>query len=66
VVQVDREEYPLAAALSSLEDTVRPALAALQAAGKGDAADLLLQEVLNRTPVEEELLSLFRRVTRGE
>jgi hypothetical protein len=64
VVQADPEEFPLAAALDSLDANLAPALEALAAAGKGDAVALLQAEVV-RTPIEEELLALYRRVMRG-
>lgn len=64
VVQADPEEFPLARALDRLDVSMAPALAALEAAGKGDAAALVRAEV-SRTPLEEELLALYRRVMTG-
>jgi hypothetical protein len=63
-VAVDPEEFPLAAALDDLDAKVMPALAALEAAGKIDAAGLLRAE-LDMTPVEAELLRLWR-AARGD
>jgi hypothetical protein len=65
VVQADAEEFPLVAALDGLDTTLAPALAALEAAGKRDAADLIRGE-LTRSPLEEEALGLYRRVMRGD
>lgn len=64
VVSATPEEYPLAAALDHLDERVRPALEALAQAGKSDAVALLEGELV-RTPVEEELLALYRRVMTG-
>lgn len=65
VVQADPEEFPLAAHLAALDAAVAPALAALEAAGKVDAAGLLRAEV-ERSPLEEELVRLYRRVMSGD
>lgn len=65
VVQADPAEFPLAAALDALDVAMAPALAALDAAGKADAAGLLRGELV-RSAVESELLALYRRVLRGE
>jgi len=65
VVHATPGEYPMAAALDALDASLAPALAALEAAGKTDAADLIRAEV-SRTPLESELLALYRRVLRGE
>jgi hypothetical protein len=65
VVQANPEDYPHAAALDRLDASLAPALAALEAAGKADAAGLLRAEV-TRSEVEEELLALYRRVMRGD
>jgi hypothetical protein len=64
-VGVDQAEFPLAAALDHLQASVAPALEALEAAGKVDAAALIRAEVAT-TPVEAELLRLWRRVTTGD
>lgn len=61
-VRVDPEDYPLAVALDNLESSIAPALVALEAAGKVDAAALIRAEVAT-TPVEDELLALWRSVT---
>lgn len=66
VVMAEAQEYPLASALDALEATVAPAMAALEAAGRQDVADLMRAELAPRTPVEEELVRLYRRVMRGE
>jgi len=63
-VSVDLDEFPLAAAMAALDAALAPALAALDAAGKADAAALVRGE-LTRTPVEDELVRLYRRVTEG-
>lgn len=57
-------EYPLAAALDALDAALAPGLAALVAAGRTDAAELVRAE-LTRSPLEDELLRLFRRVMTG-
>jgi hypothetical protein len=64
-VGVDAAEFPLAAALDHLQASIAPALDALEAAGKVDAAALIRAEVAT-TPVEAELLRLWRRVTTGD
>jgi hypothetical protein len=58
------EAFPIASGLAALHATVAPTLAALEAAGKADAAALLRGE-LALTPAEAELLGLWRLVTRG-
>jgi len=65
VVQVSAGDYPLAEALDRLDMAMAPALEALEAAGKTDAAGLLRGE-LDRSPMEAELLALYRRVARSE
>jgi hypothetical protein len=65
VAHVEAGEYPLAEGLDALDQAMAPALAALDAAGKSDAAALLRGE-LTRSPVEAELLALWRRVMRAE
>lgn len=65
VVQAEAGDFPLAAALEALDATLAPALAALTAAGKVDAADLIRAE-LDRSPLEEELVRLYRRVMTGD
>ena len=64
-VAVAQAEFPLASALDHLHASVAPALEALEAAGKVDAAGLLRSE-LALTPTEQELLRLWRRVTHGD
>lgn len=61
-VGIDPADYPIAVALAALDEAVGPAIAALEAAGKGEAADLIRAEVAT-TPAETELLTLFREVT---
>lgn len=61
VVRVDPSEFPIASTLSALHDSVQPAIAALIAAGKSDAAALLRGE-LELTPVESELVRLWAEV----
>jgi hypothetical protein len=60
-VAVDPGDFPLAVSLDGLEAATAPAIAALEAAGKGDAAALVRAE-LARTPAEDELLRLWRQV----
>lgn len=55
--------YPIAAALDDLDRRVGPAIDALEAAGKVDAAALVRAE-LAMTPAEVELLALYRAVGR--
>ena len=57
-VRVDPSDYPIAAALEELDRAVAPAIAALEASGKLDAAALVRGE-LQRTPAEDELLRLW-------
>jgi hypothetical protein len=58
---VDPGAYPIAKALDELDRAVGPAILALEAAGKADAAGLVRSE-LARTPAEAELLALYREV----
>lgn len=58
---VDPADYPVARALDELDRLVVPAIEALRAAGKADAAELVKAE-LGRTPAEEELLRLYQEV----
>lgn len=60
--RVDPSDYPIAVALDELERAVEPAVAALEAAGKTDAANLVRSE-LTKTPAEAELLALWRELT---
>jgi hypothetical protein len=61
-IRVDPEDFPLAVALDDLEAATAPALAALERAGKVDAAALVRAEVAT-TPAEAELLRLWRLAT---
>jgi hypothetical protein len=65
VVSATPEEFPLAAHLAALDASVAPAIVALEEAGKTDAAALLSAE-LERSPLEEELVALYRRVMAGD
>lgn len=65
VVRAEPGEYPLAEALDHLDTALAPGLAALEAAGRQDAAELVRAELV-RTPLEEELLALYRRVMTGD
>ena len=58
---VDPDDYPVAAGLDELDRMVAPAIEALLAAGKADAAELVRAE-LKRSPAEEELLRLYQEV----
>ena len=58
---VDPGDYPIARSLDELERAVEPAILALEAAGKSDAAALVRGE-LAKTPAELELLALYREV----
>lgn len=60
--RVDPAEYPIASALADLHRSIGPALAALEAAGKTDAASLVRAELAN-TPAEAELLRLWQELT---
>ena len=63
-VGLDPSDYPMAAALDTLHSAAGPAIAALMAAGKTDAANLITAE-LDLTPTEAELLRLWQAVVRG-
>lgn len=63
-VGLDPADYPTAAALDALHAAAAPAIAALMAAGKTDAANLITAE-LDLTPTEAELLRLWQTVVRG-
>jgi hypothetical protein len=58
---VDPDDYPIARALDDLERAVMPAVLALEAAGKSEAAELIRVE-LAKSPAEVELLALYREV----
>lgn len=61
-VRVDPADYPIAASLANLARQVGPAIEALEAAGKVDAAALVRAE-LAQTPAEAELMRLWVEVT---
>lgn len=60
--RVDPAEFPIASALAELHRAVGPAIAALEAAGRADAAALVRAELAN-TPAEQELLRLWQELT---
>jgi hypothetical protein len=60
-VKIIDAEYPIAAALAELDRQVAPAIEALQAAGKTEAAELVRDE-LAKTPAEAELVRLWNEL----
>lgn len=61
VVHLSHADFPVAVGLAALHATVTPAIEALEAAGKMDAAALLRGE-LEVSPAEAELLRLWQEV----